>query len=699
MNPAFLDSMSWEMAEVYGAITDQILINLAHYFPYYKPGTPVPQSTFTYQAAMLAQMGQVNRDTIRIIANGLGGADEALQNVLVQAVIDSVRKAEPGLLRGVMDGVLFPAKTPVVSPQQTRAFQLYYQQASDKLNIVNTVMLESTKSAYQQCVSDVVADIELADRIARTQQALDIAAGETVTGVSTWNQALRHATDRMRDGGIVGFIDHAGHRWSAESYAAMDIRTTVFNTGRAAVWETNQTFGNDLYIVSYHNGARPLCYPWQNRVISSTDNARVTYDLDGNEIQVYAQSDTSYGEAAGLFGINCKHVPNPFIPRVSIVRGEPQDEAENEKTYAESQEQRRLERKLREEKRDIFMAKAQGADEEELSRLREKARNTSQDIDDFCEQTGRTRRRNREGVYTKREFPDADRYDVAKFETEQRDIIRKYYQGGGEQQGYTFGQMTPNVPVTPITPTVTPANVAPQATPTTPTVAKSVTGIRSSKDFGELETYLKNTYNISVDSGVKQLDFNAVREAIAGVENVAAEFPEVMDKITLIKTSGAGVMSCNGTEITFNPKYYKDPQILQDTIDRMVKKKWWVDNTTAATIGSHETGHAVEGLLIQTSGKYTYRFEQVEAWNKGTEAKQIVSQAVKNVKKTPYGKGKLKAELIKGISQYATSDDSETLAEAFADVMGNGTNANPLSQEIFRLTKETYGNYKNGGTP
>ena len=64
MNPAFLDEMSWEMAEVYGAITDQIIINLARLFPYVKVGGKVPESAFTYQAAMLAQMGKVNAQTI-----------------------------------------------------------------------------------------------------------------------------------------------------------------------------------------------------------------------------------------------------------------------------------------------------------------------------------------------------------------------------------------------------------------------------------------------------------------------------------------------------------------------------------------------------------------------------------------------------------------------------------------------------------
>ena len=462
MNPTFLNNMSWEMAEVYGAITDQILINLARYFPYVNAGS-VPKSAFTYQAAMLAQMGQVNKDTIRIIRNNLQGANKALSNVLEQTVIDAVSKAEPGLLKAVKAGIFSPAGIPIVAPNQMRAFQLYYQQAADKLNLVNTVMLESTQQAYQACVSDVVAGIELSERMNATQIALDVATGETVTGVSSWNQSLRHAMDRLKDRGITGFIDHAGHRWSAEAYVAMDIRTTVFNTGRAAVWETNQNFGNDLYIVSYHDGARPLCFPWQNKVISSTNSARTVVDLDGNEIQVYAQSETSYGEAAGLFGINCKHYPSPFIPGVSVLydQGNILPEKENEKIYEQTQQQRGLERKLREEKRDLLMAKAQGAPDEEIKALRAKCRETSNDIDTFCEETGLPRRQNREGVYTKRDFPDADKYDVSEFERTQKEEIEKYFSGGGSQQGYTFGQMTPNEPLVP-----NPVNVASQATQT-----------------------------------------------------------------------------------------------------------------------------------------------------------------------------------------------------------------------------------------
>ena len=581
MNPEFIDGMSWELAEVYGAITDQILINLSRYFKYYKPGETVPKSSFEYQANMLAQMGQVNKETVRIISGGLKDADGALQNAMTQAIIDAVSKAQPELLDAVKKGILQPAGIPVVAPEQMRAFQLYYKQAADKLNLVNTVMLESTKSAYQQTVSDVVAEIELAERINATYSALDIAAGETVTGVSSWNQALQHATKRMADRGITGFIDHAGHRWSAEAYAAMDIRTTMANTARAAVWETNQNFGNDLYSVSYHNGARPLCYPYQNKIVSSTDNARTVADLDGNEVEVIAQSATSYGQPAGLFGINCKHYPTPFIPGVSIIRGEPQDPEENQKTYEESQQQRGLERKIREQKRDLMMAKEKGAPKKEIDKLRDDIRQTDAEITEFCDSTGRARRKNREGVYTKREFPDADKYDVTKFEHQQRDMINTYFGGGGAQSGYTFGEMKPTVSTTPIAETTTPnvrqmAQLNGQERNITPLTQKAVQTGLTEDQRSAIESYVsgENMYINQVlrgrmertaadDELIKDLD-GALNKPLGKTQTL---YRSVDAEAVFGKMSSIGYDNLRG-----NLVYNDNSPIVKQTADRFITR-------------------------------------------------------------------------------------------------------------------------------
>ena len=410
MRPAFLDNMSWAMAEVYGAVTDRIMINLAKYFPYVKPGEELPGS-FEYQARMLAQMGQMNRETAQIIAGSLDGADEALRQALEAAILDALKNEEPKLRKAAEQGLLHGAGflPPEVDAGQMQAFQSYYRQSADKLNLVNTVMLESTEQAYRATVADVTA------RINRTQGILNEATGEVVTGVSSWNQAVRDGVRKMVDNGLTGFVDHGGHRWSPEAYVAMDVRTTMFNTARAAVWERAESYGADLYQVSSHAGARPLCYPWQGKVISRSDWTGTVEDLDGNKVQVYAQSETSYGQAAGLFGVNCRHYPMTFIPGFSTLKGEPQDPEENEKAYAESQQQRALERKLREEKRDLEVMKAQGASPEEIKAQQQRVRQASADIDDFCDETGRTRRRNRETAPVRAEWPDVNGGKVTRY--------------------------------------------------------------------------------------------------------------------------------------------------------------------------------------------------------------------------------------------------------------------------------------------
>ena len=131
----------------------------------------------------------------------------------------------------------------------------------------------------------------------------------------------------------------------------------------------------------------------------------------------------------------------------------------------------------------------------------------------------------------------------------------------------------------------------------------------------------------------------------------------------------------------------------------MSKSHYWSRNTTPAGIGAHESAHAVESLLITKNKEYEYDWQRVDVWNKCTEAKKIVSQACKNIKKTPYGKGKRNADLIGSVSRSANENASEAMAEAFADVYDNGENANPLSFEIKRLTKEQLETYERGENP
>lgn len=401
MNPRFIENMGWRMGEVYAAVTDQILINLARHFKYIKEGQ-APGGAWEYQTKKLAEMGMVTRETEQIILNTLEGADPALQEVLEAAIRNGLEGVEKPLKEAAERGLLLGQGflPPEIAPRQMQAFRAFYRQSADKLNLVNTVMLESTEEAYRATVSDIVT------RMSATQDILNVATGEVVTGVSSMNEAIRQGVRKMVENGITGFVDHGGHHWSPEAYVTMDVRTTLANTAREAVFERMDDYGDDLYQVSHHDGARPLCYPWQGKVISRTDTVRDVTDEAGNTVHVYAQSETSYGQPAGLFGINCGHYPIVFVPGFSRIRPPEQDKEENDKEYQESQKQRELERKLRYERRDLAVMKAQDADKDQIQAQKLRVRNARTELNDFCDETGRARRANRERTPIKATFPD-----------------------------------------------------------------------------------------------------------------------------------------------------------------------------------------------------------------------------------------------------------------------------------------------------
>lgn len=418
-NLDFLDVLGDEMGRVYEACHDRLLINLARHFMFLRPGEQ-PGGAFEYQARKLLEMGQLTRESVEIIRGMLAGADPALADCLEAAIVEALDGVEPELRKAAEAGLLGTEAPPEISPRATAAFERYYEQSADKLNLVNTVMLESTQDAYRETVADIV------NRMQRAQTIVDAATGEVAVGVESFNQALKDAVRKLVATGITGFIDHSGRRWRPETYVAMDIRTTFHNVSRQAFWDRNEEYGNDLYLVSQHPGARPLCYPWQCHVISRTDEARDVTDGAGNAVHVYAQSETTYGEPAGLFGINCGHHPELFVPGATKVPEVRQGEEENARQYAQSQKQRGLERKFRAARLNMEVAKAQG-DAEELAKAREKLKDADVKLDRFIRETGRKRRREREYAPVDAKWPEP----TGEGATAVRDALREYFGNGG----------------------------------------------------------------------------------------------------------------------------------------------------------------------------------------------------------------------------------------------------------------------------
>ena len=83
------------------------------------------------------------------------------------------------------------------------------------------------------------------------------------------------------------------------------------------------------------------------------------------------------------------------MPRLGKVRGGIPHEAENNARYAESQEQRGLERRIRYAKREVTTLEAAGLD---TADAREKVKAAQADMRAFINRTGRTRRSDREQI-------------------------------------------------------------------------------------------------------------------------------------------------------------------------------------------------------------------------------------------------------------------------------------------------------------
>ena len=393
LTPEEILRLAEPIEQVYSNVVDALLVNMARHF-----NSGASLATQEWEIRKLAEMGQLNKESIEIIASLTGQNESLVMVALENAAFDATKDIEPELKKAAKKGNIQPASAENVIASQsiTQALKSYAQQALDKLNLVNTTMLESTLAQFRKIISNTV---HIEQQMQATQQILNTATGKVIVGTESRTQALRQALMQVQKEGITGFYDRAGRKWSPEAYVNMDIRTTVHNTAIESVKLRQEDYGVKIFRVSRHSGARPLCYPYQGRYFSWDNTSGTFTDGEGKLHRYYPLSSTSYGKPAGLFGINCGHHPITVIPGVSIPRDrEEQNKAENDKTYRESQEQRRLEREIRYAKQKAAMMEAAG-DTEGFEQEALKVKNAQAKYNAFCKKTGRTKRLDRTQVY------------------------------------------------------------------------------------------------------------------------------------------------------------------------------------------------------------------------------------------------------------------------------------------------------------
>ena len=339
----------------------------------------------------LAEIGKLNQENIKIIAQMSGMSQTAAERMLTALAEETINNLEQGfkqlVLRGFADKAVKVSKSKNVK-QAMKAMQI---QAKDALNLTNTTMLHKAQEAFKNLAQDIA------------QESLRIMNSNTasiITGAESRQQALQKAIRQFNAKGIAGFVDKKGRNWTPEAYVNMCMRTTAGSVANEMQTARCQDYGINLISIDAHSGARPKCAKDQGKIFDLNNGSGTTEDVNGKKIKYYPWSSSSYGKPDGILGINCGHHKYPFVPGVNIQRYFPTEDLDaNNKLYKQTQVQRALERDIRKQKRECMLYKEIG-DRESAEKAAAKLKAKEAQIMSYVDSHEHLhRRKDREQVY------------------------------------------------------------------------------------------------------------------------------------------------------------------------------------------------------------------------------------------------------------------------------------------------------------
>ncbi len=174
---------------------------------------------------------------------------------------------------------------------------------------------------------------------------------EVSTGVKSYSQSIIDSVKNLsKKGATISYP--SGYKTSIENAVRMNIITGVNQTcGKLQEMRADE-MGWDLMEITAHSGARPEHAEWQGKIVSRSGQ-KGYLSLD----------DIGYGEPTGFKGVNCRHDWYPYYKGSSrTYTNEQLNSWKNETViyngkkisrYDASQIQRRMERTIRRDKKEI----------------------------------------------------------------------------------------------------------------------------------------------------------------------------------------------------------------------------------------------------------------------------------------------------------------------------------------------------------
>ena len=344
-----------QVSELYHKLTlelfDQVVDRLLE-----RGSVSLAENPYIWQLEKMNQMGLLNADNVKLIAEYSGIAEKQLRQVIEGEGYEVYKTTRDQLAETLGADDLDD------NPEIQNNLASYANQAlGDVNNLINSTLPESVRSVFQSVIEESV--------------------GKVVTGITTPERALNDTIMKWFEKGFYGFTDSQGKRWRADSYARTVIRSTVKRAFREMRTAPAKEFGIDTFYFSKKATAREACAPLQHQI--------VTYGPQREEdgITILSMADHGYGTPAGCLGINCGHDITPFVvgfnelpdlgPDVKDIS--PSEAIANANAQAK---QRALERSIRDSKERLHIANKLG-DKDLIDKYKSKIRTQQGAMRDF----------------------------------------------------------------------------------------------------------------------------------------------------------------------------------------------------------------------------------------------------------------------------------------------------------------------------
>ncbi len=272
------------------------------------------------------EMGIIYQDIIKLVAEHNNSSENKIKEIFEEAGIKSLKYD---------DKIYKMAGFNTIPLKQSKSMWQLLEATAIKThsNLSNLVLTTANTSQTQFC------------------NAMNKAYMEVSTGLKSYSESIIDTIKEVSNQGAYITYPSGQHR-SLENAIRMNIVTGVNQTCGQLQLMRAKELDWDLMEITAHAGARPQHTEWQGKIVSrSGQKGYLTLE------------DIGYGTATGFKGVNCRHDWRPYYKGSTRTYSEKElKEMANEKVtyngqkiskYEATQIQRKMERQIRQDKKDI----------------------------------------------------------------------------------------------------------------------------------------------------------------------------------------------------------------------------------------------------------------------------------------------------------------------------------------------------------